>query len=308
MGEHIPVLLHETIDGLNIKKDGTYLDLTIGRGGHSSVILSKLTTGRLIGFDQDEDAIKESTANLSKVSQNFELIHSNFVRFKEILASKNIEYVDGILMDLGVSSPQFDEAIRGFSYREDAPLDMRMDRSQKLTAYDIVNTYSLEDITKILREYGDERFAFPIAKNIIKQRESSPIKTTFELVEIIKRSKPMKELKKAGHPAKQVFQALRIAVNDELNVLTSALHDALEALRPHGGRLAVITFHSGEDKIVKSIFKDASVSEGNRYDGPNDIQEKEYRLVNTKPIVASAEELEMNHRSTSATLRVIERK
>ena len=308
MGEHIPVLLHETIDGLNIKKDGTYLDLTIGRGGHSSAILSKLTTGRLIGFDQDEDAIKESTANLSKVSQNFELIHSNFVRFKEILKSKNIEYVDGILMDLGVSSPQFDEAIRGFSYREDAPLDMRMDRSQKLTAYDIVNTYSLEDITKILREYGDERFAFPIAKNIIKQRESSPIKTTFELVEIIKRSKPMKELKKAGHPAKQVFQALRIAVNDELNVLTSALHDALEALRPHGGRLAVITFHSGEDKIVKSIFKDASVSEGNRYDGPNDIQEKEYRLVNTKPIVASEEELEMNHRSTSAKLRVIERK
>ena len=308
MGEHIPVLLHETIDGLNIKKDGTYLDLTIGRGGHSSVILSKLTTGHLIGFDQDEDAIKESTANLSKVSKNFELIHSNFVRFKEILQSKNIEYVDGILMDLGVSSPQFDEAIRGFSYREDAPLDMRMDRSQKLTAYDIVNTYSLEDITKILREYGDERFAFPIAKNIIKQRESSPIKTTFELVEIIKRSKPMKELKKAGHPAKQVFQALRIAVNDELNVLTSALHDALEALRPHGGRLAVITFHSGEDKIVKSIFKDASVSEGNRYDGPNDIQEKEYRLVNTKPIVASAEELEMNHRSTSAKLRVIERK
>ncbi|MCF0107877.1 MAG: 16S rRNA (cytosine(1402)-N(4))-methyltransferase RsmH [Bacilli bacterium] len=308
MGEHIPVLLHETIDGLNIKKDGIYLDLTIGRGGHSSVILSKLTTGHLIGFDQDEDAIKESTANLSKVSKNFELIHSNFVRFKEILKSKNIEYVDGILMDLGVSSPQFDEAIRGFSYREDAPLDMRMDRSQKLTAYDIVNTYSLEDITKILREYGDERFAFPIAKNIIKQRESSPIKTTFELVEIIKRSKPMKELKKAGHPAKQVFQALRIAVNDELNVLTSALHDALEALRPHGGRLAVITFHSGEDKIVKSIFKDASVSEGNRYDGPNDIQEKEYRLVNTKPIVASAEELEMNHRSTSAKLRVIERK
>ena len=308
MGEHIPVLLHETIDGLNIKKDGTYLDLTIGRGGHSSVILSKLTNGHLIGFDQDEDAIKESTANLSKVSKNFELIHSNFVRFKEILKSKNIEYVDGILMDLGVSSPQFDEAIRGFSYREDAPLDMRMDRSQKLTASDIVNTYSLEDITKILREYGDERFAFPIAKNIIKQRESSPIKTTFELVEIIKRSKPMKELKKAGHPAKQVFQALRIAVNDELNVLTSALHDALEALRPHGGRLAVITFHSGEDKIVKSIFKDASVSEGNRYDGPNDIQEKEYRLVNTKPIVASAEELEMNHRSTSAKLRVIERK
>lgn len=308
MGEHIPVLLNETIDGLNVKKDGIYLDLTIGRGGHSSVILKKLTTGHLIGFDQDEEAIQESTANLSKVSNNFELVHSNFVRFRETLKNKNIEYVDGILMDLGVSSPQFDEAERGFSYREDAPLDMRMDRSQSLTAYDIVNTYSLEDITKILREYGDERFAFPIAKNIIKQREISPIKTTFELVEIIKRSKPMKELKKAGHPAKQVFQALRIAVNDELNVLISALHDALEVLRPHGGRLAVITFHSGEDKIVKSIFKDASISEGNRYDGPNDIQEKEYRLVNNKPIVATEEELEINHRSTSAKLRVIERK
>lgn len=308
MGEHIPVLLNETIDGLNVKSDGIYLDLTIGRGGHSSVILKKLTSGHLIGFDQDEEAIQESTVNLSKISDKFELVHSNFVRFRETLKNKNIEYVDGILMDLGVSSPQFDKAERGFSYREDAPLDMRMDRSQSLTAYDIVNTYSLEEITKILREYGDERFAFPIAKNIIKQRENSPIKTTFELVEIIKRSKPMKELKKAGHPAKQVFQALRIAVNDELNVLIAALHDALEVLRPHGGRLAVITFHSGEDKIVKSIFKDASISEGNRYDGPNDIQEKEYRLVNNKPIVATEEELELNHRSTSAKLRVIERK
>lgn len=308
MGKHIPVLLNETIEGLNVKPDGLYLDLTIGRGGHSSVILSKLKTGHLIGFDQDDEAIKESTVNLSKVSSNFELVHSNFVKFRETLKEKNIDYVDGILMDLGVSSPQFDEVERGFTYREDAPLDMRMDRSQSLTAYDIVNTYSLEEITNILREYGDERFAFPIAKNIIKVRETSPIKTTFELVEIIKRSKPMKVLSKAGHPAKQTFQALRIAVNDELNVLRLALKDALEVLRPHGGRLAVITFHSGEDKIVKAIFKESSVTEGNRYDGPNDIQEKEYRLVNNKPIVATEEELEVNHRSVSAKLRVIERK
>lgn len=308
MGKHIPVLLNETIQGLNVKEDGLYLDLTIGRGGHSSEILKKLTSGHLIGFDQDEEAIQESTVNLSKINDKFELVHSNFVRFKEVLKEKNIEYVDGILMDLGVSSPQFDEAERGFSYREDAPLDMRMDRSQSLTAYDIVNTYSLEEITNILREYGDERFAYPIAKNIIKTRENAPIKTTFELVEIIKRSKPMKVLAKTGHPAKQAFQALRIAVNDELNVLKLALKDALEALRPHRGRLAVITFHSGEDKIVKAIFKEAAVTEGNRYDGPNDIKEKEYQLVNNKPIVATEEELEVNHRSVSAKLRVIERK
>lgn len=308
MGEHIPVLLHETIDGLNVKSDGLYLDLTIGRGGHSSVILSKIKSGHLIGFDQDEEAIQESTVNLKKISDRFELIHSNFVRFREVLQEKHIDYVDGILMDLGVSSPQFDEAERGFSYREDAPLDMRMNREQALTAYDIVNTYSLEDLTNIFREYGDERFAYPIAKNIVKARETSPIKSTFELVDIIKRSKPMKELCKAGHPAKQTFQALRIAVNDELNVLKLALKDALEVLRPHGGRLAVITFHSGEDKIVKAIFKEASVTEGNRYDGPNDIKEKEYRLVNNKPIVATEEELELNHRSASAKLRVIERK
>lgn len=308
MGKHIPVLLNETIDGLNIKEDGIYLDLTIGRGGHSSVILSKCTKGHLIGFDQDDEAIKESTVNLSKVGSNFELVHSNFVNFRKVLESKNITYVDGILMDLGVSSPQFDEAERGFSYREDAPLDMRMDRSQALTAYDVVNTYSLEDITRILRDYGDEKFAYQIAKNIIKTRETSPIKSTFELIEVIKRSMPMKVLSKIGHPAKQTFQALRIAVNDELNVLISALKDAIDVLKPHGGRLAVITFHSGEDKIVKSFFKEASITEGNRYDGPNDIQEKEYRLVNNKPITATEEELEINHRSASAKLRIIERK
>ena len=224
------------------------------------------------------------------------------------MKDNNIEYADGILMDLGVSSPQFDEGDRGFSYREDARLDMRMDQRNPLTAYDIVNSYSLDEIFKILRDYGEEKFAYSIAKNIVKARESKPIETTFQLVEIIKKSKPMKELAKAGHPAKQSFQALRIAVNDELNVLQIALNKALKALRPHGGRLAVITFHSLEDRIVKNVFKDAAVSEGNRYDIPTLVEEKEYQLVTRKPIVANEQELENNHRSISAKLRIIERK
>ena len=308
MGNHIPVLLNETIAGLNIKPDGIYLDLTIGRGGHSSVILSKLEDGFLYGVDQDQEAIDESQINLSKVSNRFQLIHSNFSHLSEILENLHIQYVDGILMDLGVSSPQFDEAERGFSYRENAPLDMRMDRSKSLTAYDIVNNYSLEEITRILRHYGEERFAFNIAKNIIKAREIAPIQTTFDLVEIVKKSKPQKELAKIGHPAKQVFQALRIAVNNELNVLKETLKQALKALRPHGGRLAIITFHSLEDRIVKNAFKEASVVEGNRFDGPAMEKEKEYQLVNRKPITASEQELSENRRAQSAKLRIIERK
>ena len=308
MGKHIPVLLNETIAGLNIKPDGIYIDLTLGRGGHSGEILKKLTKGHLYGVDQDQEAINESQKYLETISKNFTIIHKNFSHLDEILQEYNIEYADGILMDLGVSSPQFDEGDRGFSYREDAPLDMRMDQRQSLTAYDIVNKYSLDEIFKILRDYGEEKFAYSIAKNIVKAREEKPIKTTFELVDIIKKSKPMKELAKAGHPAKQSFQALRIAVNDELNVLEVALRKALKALRPHGGRLAVITFHSLEDRIVKNIYKDAAVSEGNRFNIPIPSDEKEYLLVTRKPIVASEEELEINHRSASAKLRIIERK
>lgn len=308
MQEHIPVLLKDVIDGLDIKSDGLYLDFTVGRGGHSSKILEKLTTGKLIAFDQDIDAIRQSDINLAKVGNNYELVHTNFVNFKEVLIDKNIEFVDGILMDLGVSSPQFDQKDRGFSYREDARLDMRMDRSQSLTAHEIVNTYSLEQLNKIFQEYGDERFSYSIAKNIIKAREKGLINTTFELVEIIKSSKPMKVLKKEGHPAKQVFQALRIAVNDEINVLIKALKEATQVLRPHGGRLAVITFHSGEDRIVKNIFKSLTVVEGNRYDGPSMEKEPDYRLVNRKPITANEEELALNPRSKSAKLRIIERK
>ena len=308
MGKHIPVLLNETITGLNIKPDGIYVDLTLGRGGHSGEILKKLQKGHLYGVDQDEVAIEESRRYLETISNNFTLIRKNFSFLDEIMKDNNIEYADGILMDLGVSSPQFDEGDRGFSYREDARLDMRMDQRNPLTAYDIVNSYSLDEIFKILRDYGEEKFAYSIAKNIVKARESKPIETTFQLVEIIKHSKPMKELAKAGHPAKQSFQALRIAVNDELNVLQIALNKALKALRPNGGRLAVITFHSLEDRIVKNVFKDAAVSEGNRYDIPTLVEEKEYQLVTRKPIVANEQELENNHRSISAKLRIIERK
>ena len=307
MDEHIPVLLNEVIAGLNIKSNGTYVDLTVGRGGHSSEILKRLKEGHLICVDQDEEAIVASQARLSKISNNFEIVRSNFSHLEEILKDKNIDEVDGILMDLGVSSPQFDKGERGFSYKEDARLDMRMDQRQDLTAYNIINTYSLEDLTKIFQIYGEEKYSFSIAKNIIKARESAPIETTFQLVDIIKRSKPMKELKKVGHPAKQVFQALRIAVNDELNVLEKALKAALKHLKP-GGRLAVITFHSGEDRIVKNIFKDAAISVGNRFDGPMLEQEKDYILINHKPITASEKELEFNHRSASAKLRIIARK
>lgn len=308
MGKHIPVLLNETITGLNIKPDGIYVDLTLGRGGHSGEILKQLQKGHLYGVDQDEVAIEESRRYLETISNNFTLIRKNFSFLDEIMKDNNIEYADGILMDLGVSSPQFDEGDRGFSYREDARLDMRMDQRNPLTAYDIVNSYSLDEIFKILRDYGEEKFAYSIAKNIVRARESKPIETTFQLVEIIKKSKPMKELAKAGHPAKQSFQALRIAVNDELNVLQIALKKALKALRPNGGRLAVITFHSLEDRIVKNVFKDAAVSEGNRYDIPALVEEKEYQLVTRKPIVANEQELENNHRSISAKLRIIERK
>ena len=307
MAEHIPVLLNETIQGLNINPSGTYFDLTVGRGGHSSEILTRLKDGRLICVDQDEEAIVASAARLSKISNKFEMVRANFSELETILANLGIQEVDGILMDLGVSSPQFDKGERGFSYKEDARLDMRMDQRQDLTAYQIINTYGLEDLTKIFQIYGEEKYSYSIAKNIIKAREAKPIETTLELVEIIKRSKPMKELKKVGHPAKQVFQALRIAVNDELNVLEKALTAALKHLKP-GGRLAVITFHSGEDRIVKNYFKEAAISEGNRIDGPMLEKEKEFDLINRKPIVASESELEMNHRSASAKLRIIARK
>lgn len=308
MGEHIPVMLDEVIEGLAIKPDGVYVDLTLGRAGHASAILSKLNKkGLLIGVDQDETAIKEGSVRLSEVGGNYKVVRDNFSNFGNILDSMNIDRVDGILMDLGVSSPQFDNAERGFSYKADGPLDMRMDQRQTRTAYSIVNSYSLGELTKIFQDYGEEKYAFSIAKNIVKARETSPISTTLQLVDIIKRSKPMKELSKVGHPAKQAFQALRIATNDEIRVLIITLKEAMKRLKS-GGRLAVITFHSGEDRIVKSAFKEVAVEIGNRIDGPMNQEKLKFTLVNRKPIEASEKELEMNHRSKSAKLRIIESK
>lgn len=307
MDKHISVLLKETIEGLDVKSNGIYVDLTLGRGGHSEALLNKLDDGLLIGVDQDITAIEFCEKKLIQTQKKFKLVHSNFVNIKNILKEIGIDKVDGIMMDLGVSSPQFDNPERGFSYREDAELDMRMNQNDSLTAKTIVNTYTFNELCRVFRDYGDERFAPQIANNIIKRRSEGEIKTTFELVEIIKRSKPMKELSKPGHPAKQVFQALRIEVNDELNVLKKALRDCLEVLKPNG-RLAVITFHSGEDKIVKSIFKEKTTIQGSRLDLPSDSKTLEYELINNKVILPSEDELKENRRSQSAKLRIIKRK
>lgn len=309
MTKHIPVLLNETIDGLNIKKDGVYVDLTLGRGGHSKEILKRLTTGRLISFDKDETAIKESTENLKDFSEKFTGIHDDFRNFRANLDKLGIEKIDGIMADLGVSSPQFDDASRGFSYKENARLDMRMDRRQTFTAYDVVNTYSLNDLTRVFREYGEDKFSYQIAKKIVQSRETKPVETTEELVEIIKASKPQKELIKKGHPAKQIFQALRIEVNDELGALKDALKDALSSLKI-GGRACFITFHSLEDRIVKNAFNEVSKVEGSRHNVfalPTEKDLPDYRLVNNKVIIASETEQEINPRSKSAKLRIIER-
>ena len=303
--EHIPVLFKEVISNLNIKDDGNYVDLTLGRAGHSSAILKKLKSGHLYAFDQDEEAITKSDKLLSSISSNYSLYHLNFIHMKEVLEKEGVYgKIDGILMDLGVSSPQLDEDARGFSYKVDAPLDMRMDQRNTLTASVIVNSYPFEDLVKILREYGDEKYAVSIAKNIIKSR---PINSTLALVDVVKRSKPSKELKKEGHPAKQTFQAIRIAVNDELNVLKETLKDAALALNKNG-RLLVISFHSGEDRIVKSFFKDLTVIEGDRFNGPSEEKKSDFTLITKKPIEANEEEVASNNRSHSAKLRIIERK
>lgn len=309
MSKHIPVLLDETIEGLNIKKDGIYVDLTLGRGGHSKEILKKLTTGRLISFDKDETAINESKENLSEFSEKFTGIHDDFRNFRKNLDVLKIEKVDGILADLGVSSPQFDDASRGFSYKENARLDMRMDRRQKLSAFEVINSYSLQDLTRVFREYGEEKYSYQIAKKIVQIREQKQIETTTELVEIIKSCKPQKELMKKGHPAKQIFQAIRIEVNDELGALKDALKDALSSLNL-GGRACFITFHSLEDRIVKNAFNEVSKVEGTRHNVfslPTEKDLPDYRLVNNKVITASEKELEINPRSKSAKLRIIER-
>lgn len=307
--EHYSVLLHESLSQLNIQENGIYVDGTLGRAGHSSEILKQLKRGHLYAFDKDQDAIDKSTARLNAVGNNFTLIHSDFQNMREELINRNVAGIDGLILDLGVSSPQFDEAERGFSYRFDARLDMRMDTTQELDAYQVVNTYSFETLMKIFRDYGEEKFAKQIARNIEKARINKPIETTFELVEIIKASLPQKVLNSKGHPAKKVFQAIRIEVNNELQGLKKVLDEMIPFLNV-GGRICVITFHSLEDRIVKETFN--AFAKADKVDKrilvmPEDIVEKPYRLVNRKPIIANEKELSENKRSHSAKLRVIER-
>ena len=304
---HESVLLTEAIDALNLKDNSIAVDMTLGFAGHSSQILKRIKNGYLFAFDQDEEALKFSKVKLSKISDNFQVIDSNFVYAKEKLKELGIEKVDAILYDLGVSSPQLDEDYRGFSYRFDAPLDMRMDKDGKITAKLIVNTYSYEDLKRIFKEYGESKAAASIARNIVKYRENKEIITTLELVDIIKSAVPYKERIKK-HPAKQIFQALRIEVNDELNVLKKSLDDSLSMLNI-GGRIAVITFHSLEDKIVKHKFLEVTKIDDLSKGLPNIPEDKlpNFKLITKKGIKASDEELARNNRAHSATLRVIEK-
>lgn len=308
MFHHISVLLKETIEGLNIKEDGIYVDCTLGGGGHSQEILKRLTTGHLYCFDQDQHAIEAAKARLEQISNRFTIIYANFKDLKKELAKHGVEHVDGIIFDLGVSSPQFDDGERGFSYNYDAKLDMRMDQNQTLTAYDIVNSYSYQDIVTILYKYSEEKFAKQIARAIERHRQVKPIETTFELVDIIKEAIPAPARRKGGHPAKRTFQALRIAVNDELNVFDIALNDALDILNVHG-RIAVITFHSLEDKICKYTFQEVTKQPDLPRGMPivPEYLKPKFQKITRKPIVASDEELLENHRAHSAKLRIIER-
>ena len=304
---HESVLLKETIESLNLKDDSIAVDMTLGFAGHSSQILKRIKNGYLFAFDQDEEALAYSKDKLSTIGDNFQIIDSNFVYAKDKLKSLGIEKVDAILYDLGVSSPQLDEDYRGFSYRFDAPLDMRMDKDNKLTAKIIVNTYSYDELKRIFKDYGESKFSSSIARNIVKYRETKEIDSTLELVDIIKSSVPYKERVKK-HPAKQIFQALRIEVNDELNVLKKSLDDSLSMLNI-GGRIAVITFHSLEDKIVKKKFNEMCEIDPLSKGLPNIPLDKlpDFKLITKKGIKASSEELEHNNRAHSATLRVIER-
>ena len=303
---HKSVLLNECIENLNIKENGIYVDATLGYAGHSSEILKRVPNGHLYGFDQDDFAIEKSEEKLSGISKNYTIIKSNFVNLTEELNKYNVNKVDGFLFDLGVSSVQIDEADRGFSFHKDAKLDMRMDTNQSFNAYDVVNTYEYKELVRILRDYGEEKYATSIAKNIIKERNNKPINTTLELVEIIKKSMPYKATREK-HPAKRSFQAIRIEVNKELEVLESALRQAIELLNLNG-RICVISFHSLEDKIVKKIFQEYSEVSNDMKKLPfiPDEYLPKYKVI-SKGVTASNLELEENSRSHSARLRVIEK-
>lgn len=310
--EHETVLLNEATDGLNIKADGIYVDCTLGGAGHSEHIASQLKEGgRLIAFDQDITALEHAKQQLEPYIEKgvVQFVQSNFRNLKMELERLGIHQVDGILYDLGVSSPQLDEASRGFSYHKDAPLDMRMDQTQPLTAKDIVNEWDYSDLVRIFFRYGEEKFSKQVARKIEETRSQREIETTQELVDIIKDAIPAPARRKGGHPAKRIFQALRIAVNDELGALEESLEQAVQLIKPYG-RISVITFHSLEDRIVKTIFKEySSVPEVPR--GlpllPEQMEQPLLKLVNRKPIAPSKEEVERNNRARSAKLRIVEK-
>ncbi|MCA0990129.1 MULTISPECIES: 16S rRNA (cytosine(1402)-N(4))-methyltransferase RsmH [Bacillales] len=308
MFEHITVLKEEAVNALNIKEDGIYVDCTLGGGGHSKAILDKLTTGHLYAFDQDQWAIDNAKTTLAGYEEKLTVIERNFSFIKEALADLGVEGVDGILFDLGVSSPQLDKGERGFSYQHDAQLDMRMDQSSSLSAYEVVNEWEYERLVSIFFKFGEEKFSKQIARKIEKARDLKPIETTFELVDLIKDAIPAPARRKGGHPAKRIFQAIRIAVNDELKVFEQALIDGMSILNP-GGRMSVITFHSLEDRICKTTMKEAA-------SGPElppgmpiipDAYQPDMKLVTRKPILPSEEEQEANRRARSAKLRVAEK-
>ncbi|NLL46027.1 MAG: 16S rRNA (cytosine(1402)-N(4))-methyltransferase RsmH [Clostridiales bacterium] len=305
---HKPVLLRECIEGLNIKPDGLYLDGTLGRAGHSIEIVKRLSSGRLIAIDRDLTAIKESEKRLTPYLDRVTLVHGNFRGLKAILDDLGIDKVDGMLFDLGVSSPQLDDKERGFSYMADAPLDMRMDGGEALSAYDIVNSWDEQRLKKILFDYGEERYAPRIASGIVRRREQKPIETTLELVEIIKSAMPAAALREKQHPAKRSFQAIRIAVNDELGSISDMLSEAVDSLRP-GGRLAVISFHSLEDRLVKNAMQSGEKGCTCPRDFPVCVCGfvPKLKVITKKPITADKQELADNPRARSAKLRIAER-
>ena len=307
MTKHMSVLLQESISSLNLLENSVVVDATLGYGGHSSNILERISKGYLFAFDQDSEAIRYSTDRLSSIGTNFTIIKSNFVNMKEELEKRGINKVDAVLFDLGVSSPQLDDESRGFSFHNDARLDMRMDRDQKLSAYEVVNEYSEQDLARIFYKYGEDKFSKSVARRIVEYRKEKPIETTLELVEVIKSGVPMK-YRINKHPARQIFQAIRIEVNHELDVIEPALSQALELLNV-GGRVAVITFHSLEDRLVKNYFKEMTKIDDKVKGMPNIPDEylPDFKLVVNKAIIPSDSEIENNPRARSSKLRVIER-
>lgn len=306
--EHVSVLLEACIDALEIRENGDYVDCTLGGGGHSEAILEKLPEGRLAGIDQDRDALAAATSRLKRFGDHFYPVHSNFVHIKNVIEDLGWPGVDGILIDLGVSSYQLDEAERGFSYMNEGLLDMRMDQTQSLTAEEVINTYSEKSLYEVIRDYGEEKWASRIAKFIVEARRQAPIKKTSELVSIIKAAIPSKARQDGPHPAKRTFQAIRIEVNDELGIIEKTIRDGVETLKP-GGRMAIITFHSLEDRIVKQTFKDLSTACICPPEFPVCVCNRKaiVKTITRKPILPSEEELEYNPRARSAKLRIAEK-